>query len=449
MSHPLFAAPKLSNARPSQHTAYQVDYVAVNCGKIIPASKRCIRFKFGYTNVEALSNGKTGQDCRGSEHEVVVTWSLSSGKQAIAFDQHEVYFNVGDSRQTKISFSWKDEFGHTLDVKIRAANMSTKAVPDPDWKQYDLFIDGVSIFHMPKIFEIGVVAKGDATDSYMLAPKFAQYSSSSPPAQAGQFGNGSNNNMGSILPPVEHKKPEPEPVDLLSFDEFDAPSPAVVAAPQVAPAQTNAVYAPAQAPAAPAPMQFQQDYAPTSQFAAPANPFENSQTQVQNQGLSHTISPNTSPEMTQDPSAFYQHAVPNYGAPPPLPSYSSQPNTVTPTKSSTALVPSQQPTSYGVDGSMKNLVNIDDLFGTSAAAPVTKESVDAKMQEVNAHKSLGQLQGSHNSNATKPVMNPFNAAPAYQQQQGMYNGYAPQQTQQPQYNNFSQQPFVQSGFGYQ
>mmetsp|Transcript_31929 Transcript_31929/g.67127 ORF Transcript_31929/g.67127 Transcript_31929/m.67127 type:complete len:467 (-) Transcript_31929:234-1634(-) len=466
MNNPLYTAPKLKNAKPVPHIAYQIDYVAVNCGRIVAASKRRIRFKFGYTNTEALSNGLAGQECRGSEHEVIITWSLSSGKQAIAFDQHEVYFDVGDSTQSKISHSWKDEYGHTLQVKVHAANMSTKANPDPYWKQYDLFIDGFSIFRMPKIFEIGVVAKEDVAD----APKFAQYSSRASPTQAGQYMNGPDNCMGSILPREEPKKPDPEPVDLLSFDEFDAPAPAVVAAPQVASAQTN-VYAPAQVPAAPAPAQFQQEYAPaanqfaaqapvqfqqdyapiTNQFAVPANPYENSQAQVQNQGFSNNISPTASPGMAQDPSAFYQHAATRYVAPTPMASYSQQPNPVTPPRSSSALVLSQQAsTSYGVDGAVNNLVNLDDIFGASAAAPATKESVDAKMQEAYAHKSLGQLQGSNNSNATKPVMNTFNAAPAYQQQHGMYNGYAPQQPPRPQYNNFSQQqPYVQSGFGYQ
>lgn len=521
MSHPLYAAPKPKSNEQVPHTAYQVDFVAINCGRIVAASKRRIRFKFGYTNTEALRNGETGQECRGSEHEVSITWSLSSGKQAIAFDQHEVFFDVGDSSQTKISHSFKDQMGHNLSVKIHAAPMSSKANPDPDWKQYDLMIDGVSFFKMPKIFQIGIFAKENAVDSSRLSPKFAQYPSSrASPMQAGQFRNDdSNSNMGLILPPDEPKIADPEPAavaDLLSFDEFDAPAPApAVAAPptQAAPAQANyapaqapvqngyapahapaqanhapaqapvqtgytsaptqANYAPVQAPVqtgyAPAQAPVQNGYAPAQfqQNYAQGNPFEPPQAQDQVNNT-NCVSPNTSPGI-QGNNHYLATSQPfeydnQNAAPPTTPAQSNQvsnlapttmafaqqPNPVTPTASSTAIVPVQPaPTSYGVDGAAKKLVDLDDLFGTSTAAPVTMESIDSKMQEANAHKSLGQLQGSTDSNPKRQVMNTFNPAPAYQQQQpGMCNGY-PAQQQQPQYNNCTYQQYTQPGFGYQ
>ncbi|KAL7531586.1 hypothetical protein ACHAXR_008696 [Thalassiosira sp. AJA248-18] len=482
MSHPLYAAPKPKSNEQVPHTAYQVDFVAINCGRIVAASKRRIRFKFGYTNTEALRNGETGQECRGSEHEVSITWSLSSGKQAIAFDQHEVFFDVGDSSQTKISHSFKDQLGHNLSVKIHAAPMSSKANPDPDWKQYDLMIDGVSFFKMPKIFQIGIFAKENAADSSRLSPKFAQYPSSrASHMQAGQFRNDdSNSNMGLILPPDGPKIADPEPAavaDLLSFDEFDAPAPApAVAAPptQAAPAQAN--YAPAQAP-------VQTGQLCTCPGSGPdwpimhlsrlhqGNPFEPPQAQDQVINT-NCVSPNTSPGI-QGNNHYLATSQPfeydnQNAAPPTTPAQSNQvsnlapttlafaqqPNPVTPTASSTAIVPVQPaPTSYGVDGAAKKLVDLDDLFGTSTAAPVTKESIDSKMQEANAHKSLGQLQGSTDSNPKRQVMNTFNPAPAYQQQQpGMCHGYPAQQQQQqqqPQYNNYTYQQYTQPGFGYQ
>lgn len=349
MSHPFFSAAR-THTEPVTHNAYQVDYAAVNCGKIVGSSKRRIRFKFGYTDAEALASGKTGQDCRCSEHEVVVTWSLSSGKQAIAFDQYEVYFDVGESTQSKIAHTWKDQRGHVLEVKIHAANMSTKVNPNPDWKQYDLLIDGVSIFRLPKIFEIGVFAREDAANSD--THKFAQ------PSLAGYSSQGSRSRDAfDNIPPVEPMKPEPEPVvDLLSFDEIEPPAPTFVAATQVAPAQTCVAFAPAQGPAPPTMGQIQQNYPTADPFAAPANPYNNS---------------------APIPTASYQ-------------SYQSQATPVTPPGPSTDLVPSEK----------------------------------------------------------KPIMNPFDVAPAYQQEQGVFDGYAPQQPLQPQYNGSSQQP-VQSGFGYQ
>jgi len=231
MSQPFSDAQRPTMAVP--HAAYQVDFVAVNCGKIMAASKRRICFRFGYTNTDALSDGKTGQECRGSEHEVVVTWSLSSGKQAIAFDQEEIFFGVGDSTQTKFSRSWEDKFGHCLQVKIHAAPMSTKAAPNPNWKQYDLLIDGVSFFDTPKIFEIGVFPKDDAASSLSLGPNFAACpSTASSNALADQV------NLSTVNKEVKTSEQEAaQVVDLLSFDEFDHPAPAV-AAPSTAPVQT-------------------------------------------------------------------------------------------------------------------------------------------------------------------------------------------------------------------
>jgi hypothetical protein len=369
MSHLTYAAPRQNANSVVPHTVYQVDYVAVNCGRIVPSSKRRISFKFGYTNVEALSNGKTGQDCRGSEHEVIITWSLSSGKQAIAFDQHEVFFDVCDSSQTKLSHSWKDGRGHSLEVKVHAASMSTKAYPDPDWKQYDIIIDGVRFFHRPKIFEIGVFPKEDAASCLKLAPKIGLFpSGASSNAQTDRFRNVSKNNMESILPPDEPKKPEPESaevVDLLSFDDFDDTALAVAAPPmQTAPVQTNYAFAqaPAQTNQAPAQNNYafaqapaQNIYTPAQQIYAPSsNLYVNSQ--AQDLGGANCISPDTSPgesgnnylTPTQAPSAFYQNAAP----------------------------------------------------------------CNATMQQqANAHKSLVLLQGSSSSYAKKPVMNPFNSAP--------------------------------------
>jgi hypothetical protein len=142
-----------------RHTTYQVDFAAVNCGLFIGASKRIVRFKFGYTNLGALDAGKRGAECRGSEHEVIITWSLSSGKQAVAYDEHEVFFTVCDSTRTKFSHSWRDENGHTFFIIAHAATLSLRTdtflIPNPDWRQYDLFIDGVSFFHMPLLCDVG------------------------------------------------------------------------------------------------------------------------------------------------------------------------------------------------------------------------------------------------------------------------------------------------------
>ena len=471
MVHPAIAAGRPNPLALVPHTAYQVDFAAVNCGKIVASSKRNIRFKFGYTDMDALSSGKRGNDCRGAEHEVLVDWSISSGKQAIVFDSHEVFFDVGASTQTKIKYSWKDPLGHILEVKIHAANMSAKQHPDPEWRQYDLFIDGVSFFRMPKIFEIGVGLK----EAYKLAPSLPRDNSHYSPQDK-------QSDPTTNFPAEKTKTPEPEPpavADLLSFDDLDAqpanPAPHQRAptqvrndfAPSQAPGEVINQYAPTQAPShfnnnyatpyapvnfnnsyptpqsAPTPAPIQQNYKPSSNpFSAPTNPFENS--------IASYASPAASTGTARYPSATCQFSSPynqpSYVTPNPSASYQPQTNCVTancvtPSSSCSALVPAE-PISTGVDGALKNLVNMDDLFAyhcKSAASPTNGSATT--MQQANGHMSLGQLQGSK-----KPVMNTYNTVPYSQQQQGTFS--AAQQPQQPQFNKYAQQSYAQPGFGY-
>lgn len=499
--HYLRPAPKRSNA-PVPHTAYQVDYAAKNCGRIVPASKRVIRFKFGYTNAEALASGKTGQECRGSEHEVFITWSLSSGKQAIAFDQQEVYFDVGDTTQSKISHAWKDKNGRTLKVKVHAANMSTKNEPDPNWKQYDLFIDGVSFFRMPKIFELGTFSKEVTMGSSTFNHRVTSDMEFSLPPKSKE---GEDAEVIKEYAPEKQPEPEPEPpavVDLLSFDDFDSPAPVIH---QEVPAQINSGYALTQTPVQPvysnyalpqaqthvdnytgdhvqptlAPAQYQHCYAPNAyqyqaptnpfenapvqptSFAAPSNPFESSQVQNGPSTFAAPVNPFESSTTQNDTpnqgygttgyqSSFYQSTTNDmsYATPNSTATYQPQPNFVTPPASSNALDQTQSTsTANGIDAAVNKLVNFDNIM--SFASPAS----DVNVLGANAHMSIGHLQSNQSSNQKKCVMNPFDAAPVYQQQQQqqpqqqqVFNKFA---TQQPLYNNYAQQGYVQQGFGYQ
>ena len=472
MVHHAIAAGRPNPLELVPHTAYQVDFAAVNCGKMVASSKRNIRFKFGYTNLEALSSGKRGNDCRGAEHEILVDWSISSGKQAIVFDSQEVFFDVGAATQTKIKYSWKDPLGHILEVKIHAANMSTKQNPHPEWRQYDLFIDGVSFFRMPKIFEIGVGLK----EAYTLAPSLPGDRDNSRYSPQDRQSDPTTN-----FPVEKTKTPEPKPsvvADLLSFDDLDA-QPVNPAPPQRAPTQVRNDFAPSQASAevinqyaptqasihfsnndatsrapvnfnnyptsqsAPSPAPVQQSYKPSSNpFSAPTNPFENS--------IANYASPTASPGTAQYLLATYQFSSPyqpSYVTPNPSASYQPQTNCVTtncvtPSSSCSALVPAE-PISTGVDGALKKLVNIDDLFAyhCKSTTPPTNGSATT-MHQANGHMSLGQLQGSK-----KPAMDTYNTVP-YSQQQGTFSGNAAQQPQQPQFNKYAQQSYAQPGFGY-
>ena len=51
---------------------YQIDFSAVACGKNVASSKRRIRWRFGFSNKEALDSGETGTACRGEERELCI-----------------------------------------------------------------------------------------------------------------------------------------------------------------------------------------------------------------------------------------------------------------------------------------------------------------------------------------------------------------------------------------
>lgn len=487
MSHPLYAAPKKSR-QPNDvpHQCYQVDFAAVNCGKMVAASKRRIRFKFGYTNVEAMSDGCTGQDCRGSEHDVTITWSLSSGKQSVVYDGKEMYFDVGDT--TKVKCTFKDKDDHTIEVKAHAAPMSTKSTPDPDWRQYDLLIDGISYFRYPKIYQLGVFDTDQREDgSVPLA-----FRNKSPRAETSQRrsaeGPSYDYNTESVLPKEEESATKPvEVADLLSFDDSEI---------VVSTTQSNNYAVPA-APAnvsAPAPTlndyssnQFTQSYAPapTNSYAAPSNQYGNQFEQQMSPGNaqysqyaqqtspvtpnegSYGFAPPNNQYVQSNQYANYQASInpfesqpnPNpptaynnsynqapagysnsYNQPAPTQPQVSAPQTyapapITPNTSSQALVPAQAPTT--ATGATSNLVNLDDLFAPSAAA-IAKQAPQPPAQT---------------SGQKKPVMNTFNPAPmnnTQYQQQGMY--HLPQYNQQPQqqqgYNNYQYQQYPPQQQGY-
>ena len=130
---------------------YQVDCQIAANGKRIAATKRRVRFRFGFSNAESIAMGLTGTECRGEEHEVVMVWSLTSGKQFVLADGVEVYFQT--SRWSdRLECSWTMKGGHEVKVLAYAA---PPLFATPGFRQYDMFIDGLSFWEMPKIFQLG------------------------------------------------------------------------------------------------------------------------------------------------------------------------------------------------------------------------------------------------------------------------------------------------------
>jgi hypothetical protein len=137
--------------------AYQIDVLTASTGKTFANTKRRVRFRFGFSNKDALAAGQTGTDCRGEEHEIILIWSLTSGKRLVLADGKEVHYSMGKVTSGKFQTSWTMRGNHVIKlVAYAAAPMKSR----PNFKQYEIFLDGMSFFDMPKVYELGGVSDG-------------------------------------------------------------------------------------------------------------------------------------------------------------------------------------------------------------------------------------------------------------------------------------------------
>mmetsp|Transcript_37683 Transcript_37683/g.53140 ORF Transcript_37683/g.53140 Transcript_37683/m.53140 type:complete len:246 (+) Transcript_37683:73-810(+) len=133
----------------AKQPAYSIGYHAESTGQRVSMTKRRVRWRFGFANAEALERGAQGVACRGEEHEVILIWSVSSGKHQVMMNGVEIV-----SRQSKsgfLEFSWHVRNHH---VKIEAYATSPKNAPS--FRQYDLKIDRESYFDMPNVKTLGL-----------------------------------------------------------------------------------------------------------------------------------------------------------------------------------------------------------------------------------------------------------------------------------------------------
>lgn len=131
---------------------YQIDFQEACSGKRVSISKRRIRWRFGFSNADAIRRGLVGTDCRGEEHEIVLVWSLTSGKRHVLADGQEVHFSQGKITEGTFETSWTMAGGHLLQIVAHAA---PPLFYTPGFRQFDFLLDGCSYFDMPKIFELG------------------------------------------------------------------------------------------------------------------------------------------------------------------------------------------------------------------------------------------------------------------------------------------------------
>jgi len=151
---------------------YQIDFTAIAAGKRVSSTKRKIRWRFGYANQQAMSDGLTGTDCRGEEHDVTIVWSITSGKRQISMDGREIHYST--NRAGLLDFNWQTKGNHVIKVTCHAAPPMTA---QPGFRQYDLSVDGQSFFTMPKVFQLGIQG---AVSSALPGAIRTNYSSSTP-----------------------------------------------------------------------------------------------------------------------------------------------------------------------------------------------------------------------------------------------------------------------------
>lgn len=145
----------MSNSSDQNHLPlYQVDYSVKSSGKTVAITKRRISWRFGYANPTALKYGASGVDCRGSEHDVSLVWSIASGKKTITQDGKEVYFSQGRRAEGRFQHSWQSK-QHVYTVIAHVAPPLGKS--KSDWKQFEFLIDGCSFSNLHRIYELGSV----------------------------------------------------------------------------------------------------------------------------------------------------------------------------------------------------------------------------------------------------------------------------------------------------
>ena len=112
--------------------------------------------RWGIASKSALESGRKGAECRGEEHEIVLVWSVTSGKKIILMDGNTIYSSTG--KRTESKFVW---FSSDCDICI-IAYAAPPIMPKPDWKQFEFLLRGKSFDLLPQIFQLGITSSIDS-----------------------------------------------------------------------------------------------------------------------------------------------------------------------------------------------------------------------------------------------------------------------------------------------
>ena len=184
--------------------------------------------RFGFPNREALEEGQTGQAARGEEHEVVVVWSITSGKRQIVMDGKEVHYS--SSRTGVLDHSWTSRGNHVYKVVCHAAP-PVSAVPG--FRQYDLFIDGQSFFQFPKVYELGLRGERRGRSAGSTAAPAGVKAPRTPREEEEELQKAIRASLAESKQHLEKSKPPPAPAPV-PVPAYASPAPAYAAAPPAA-----------------------------------------------------------------------------------------------------------------------------------------------------------------------------------------------------------------------
>lgn len=111
-------------------------------------------------NLEAVRDGKKGNDCRGEEHEVQFVCFVKSKKVRIYWNGRNIthLFREASRKEDQLAVAWQARSGEIFQV-ASGSNSSPQGKP-----QYDFFIDGRSFSSLPSVAELGAAAFGLARD---------------------------------------------------------------------------------------------------------------------------------------------------------------------------------------------------------------------------------------------------------------------------------------------
>lgn len=101
---------------------------------------------FGLTKPEAILSRK---DCRGEEHEVELVWSTKKKKAKLFWNKRNVSNLWRQQGIDNAEFSWTTHSGEELHI------VSQPIIKSQAMIEYDLLVDGVSFFDLPKARDMG------------------------------------------------------------------------------------------------------------------------------------------------------------------------------------------------------------------------------------------------------------------------------------------------------